>query len=180
MGFGVQRIRADSFSGGWSFGRVLVGRGFGRRHVVLRRRVEGWSFKLGVQGYALRFGIEDVCHYCQLRECLRPRIEIISPLGVAVAARRRAEKRNCGLLSTTRTARQWSGNCLTGLLRWIGSESVSLGNTRCAYGLLDGGRNSLLKSAQEATLTSLAISDLQRQLRRRRIEGLREGGAAEG
>jgi hypothetical protein len=33
------------------------------------------------------------------------------------------------------------------------------------YGLLDGGRNSLLKSAQEATLTSLSSSVLQRQLR---------------
>lgn len=48
----------------------------------------------------------------------------------------------------------------------IAMRLVSLGNTRCAYGLLDGGRNSLLKSAQEATHTSLAISVLQRQLRR--------------
>jgi hypothetical protein len=30
-------------------------------------------------------------------------------------------------------------------------------------GLLDGGRNSLLKSAQEATFKSVAISGLQRQ-----------------
>jgi ATP adenylyltransferase len=48
---------------------------------------------------------------------------------------------------------------------------VSQENSRCAYGLLDGGRNSLLRSAQEATLTSLAISALQRQSQRRSTWG---------
>jgi hypothetical protein len=39
----------------------------------------------------------------------------------------------------------------------------SQGNTRQVNGLLDSGRNSLLESAQEATLPSLATSALQRQ-----------------
>ena len=42
---------------------------------------------------------------------------------------------------------------------------VSLGTTRQVNGTLGGGRNSLLESAQEATITSLAISAIQGQTR---------------
>jgi hypothetical protein len=45
-------------------------------------------------------------------------------------------------------------------------ELVSLGSTRQASGLLEGGRNSLLESAQEATLTSVPTRGLPRQCNR--------------
>jgi len=38
----------------------------------------------------------------------------------------------------------------------VKGELISLGSTRQASGLLEGGRNSLLESAQEATLTSVS------------------------
>ena len=47
----------DRFS---ACGGLWVGRGFGRRLLKLRRRLKGWGFQFGVQGYALGFGIEDV------------------------------------------------------------------------------------------------------------------------
>ena len=57
-GIGVQRGRVD-FSG------LGVGRGFVQRLFLLRRRLfEGGHFQFGVQGCALGFGIEDVCHHC--------------------------------------------------------------------------------------------------------------------
>src|SRR5579872_6149042 len=33
------------------------------RLLKLRRRIKGWSFEFGIQGYALGFWIEDVCHH---------------------------------------------------------------------------------------------------------------------
>ena len=93
----------------------------------------------------------------------------IPTAGCSFRGAKQAETRSQALFSVTRTARSRSGNRLAGLLRWNPVAVGFVGNTRCAYGLLDGGRNSLLESAQEATLTSLAISALQRQLRGREI-----------
>src|SRR5581483_7463302 len=64
MGIGVQHIYFDG-SGGLEVGRGLV-----RRLLKLRRMFKGWGFQFGVQGYALRFGIEDVCHSYKLRDSL--------------------------------------------------------------------------------------------------------------
>ena len=60
-GIGVQRGGCGRFRRGSGLG---VGRGFGRRLLALRRRVKGWGFQFGVQGYALGFRIEDVRHHC--------------------------------------------------------------------------------------------------------------------
>src|SRR6185437_14685301 len=113
----------------------MVGRGFGRRLLILRRRFKGWGFQFGVQGYALRFGIEDVCHYCQLREILAPADSFLSPQGVAVTARTRSENRT----GRRSPLRELSG-CgpeipLPSLLRWNREANRFLPETtRCAYG----------------------------------------------
>ena len=70
-GIGVQRGYFDC-NRGW--GGLCVGRGLWQRLLLLRRRLEGWAFQFGVQGCALGFGIEDVCHHCQLRDSLLPRL----------------------------------------------------------------------------------------------------------
>jgi len=48
-------------------------------------------------------------------------------------------------------------------LRWIGNRLFSLGLHPAGNGLLEGGRNSLLESAQQATLTSVATYTFPRQ-----------------
>src|ERR1035437_4148185 len=48
----------------------------------------------------------------------------------------------------------------------LGKRLVSLGNTRQAAAAWRGGRNSLLESAQEATLTSVATAAFPRQCNR--------------
>jgi hypothetical protein len=55
-GIGVQCGYFDGVGG------LGSGRGFGQRLLKLRRRFKRWGFEFGVQGYALGFGIEDVCH----------------------------------------------------------------------------------------------------------------------
>ena len=79
-GIGVQRGYFDYFGG------LGVGRGFVRRLLKLRRRFEGWGFQFGVQGYALGFGIEDVCHCCELRDSLLPRLNLPAAGGGSRAA----------------------------------------------------------------------------------------------
>jgi hypothetical protein len=50
--------------------------------------------------------------------------------------------------------------------KWLGvNGDCLLGKNPAGNGLLEGGRNSLLESAQEATLSSVAISAIQRQTR---------------
>jgi hypothetical protein len=49
------------------------------------------------------------------------------------------------------------------MLRWIETRLFSLGLHPAGNGLLEGGRNSLLESAQQATLTSVATSAFPRQ-----------------
>ena len=48
-------------------------------------------------------------------------------------------------------------------MRWIDTRLFSLGLHPAGNGLLEGGRNSLLESAQQATLTSVAILAFPRQ-----------------
>ena len=49
------------------------------------------------------------------------------------------------------------------MLRWIDTRLFSLGLHPAGNGLLEGGRNSLLESAQQATLTSVATPAFPRQ-----------------
>jgi hypothetical protein len=59
--------------------------------------------------------------------------------------------------------RDFTETASSSMLRWSQKRPISLGKHPAAAAWLEGGRNSLLKSAQEATLTSVATSASQGQ-----------------
>jgi hypothetical protein len=153
-GIGVQRGNFDGFGG------LRVGRGFWQRLYVLRRRVKGWEFQFGVQGCTLGFGIEEFCHLRASSGIPCTRDENCVPLGVASRSVAIAVNQGCQRPSPIREPLPLSAVLLQGTSHLAGELASNgpdlLGKHPAGNGWLGGGRNSLLESAQEATLTSVA------------------------
>jgi len=155
LGIGVQR-------GFDNFGGLMVGRGFRQRLLLLRRRFEGWDFQFGVQGCTLGFGIEDVCHRLPAPRFRAPAAKntcrwVLPQLRLPSTRDAGGHLPACKDMLVT-VANPQGTVPPAGQAAWTASGLH--GKHPAGNGLLEGGRNSLLESAQGATLISVATAAL--------------------